>query len=126
MLNDNPQFSEYFDTRARARLNSALYHVTPDNKGPYYRKVSEIASEDIAIVDKDTSIKQVAAYMCGEMRSSCAVVKDGDDIVGVITDRDMTTRVVSKGIDIDEPISIVMTKIRSLFSRMPRLSKPFQ
>ena len=109
LLKDNPQFSEYFDTRARARLNSALYRVTPDNKGPYYRKVSEIASENIAIVDKNTSIKQVAAYMCGEMRSSCAVVKDGNDIVGLITDRDMTTRVVSQGIDTEQPISMVMT-----------------
>ena len=47
--------------------------------------------------------------MCGEMRSSCAVVKDGNDIVGVITDRDMTTRVVSQGIDTEQPISMVMT-----------------
>ncbi|MFV0576697.1 MAG: DUF294 nucleotidyltransferase-like domain-containing protein [Vibrio sp.] len=109
LLERNPHYSEYFDTKARARLNSALYHVMPNGKGPYYRKVSEIASENIAIVSKDTSIKQVAALMSGDMRSSCAVVKDSDDIVGLITDRDMTTRVVSKGVDTDQAISTVMT-----------------
>lgn len=109
LLEQNPEYSEFFDSRARARLNSALYHVMPNGKGPYYRKVSEIASENIAIVDKNVSIKEVAKLMQDEMRSSCAVIKDGDNIVGVITDRDMTTRVVAQGVNTDLPISEVMT-----------------
>ncbi|MBD1572637.1 CBS domain-containing protein [Vibrio sp. S17_S38] len=109
LLEHNPEYSEFFDSRARARLNSALYHVMPNGKGPYYRKVSEIASENIAIVDKNVSIKEVAKLMQDEMRSSCAVIKDGENIVGVITDRDMTTRVVAQGVNTDLPISEVMT-----------------
>ncbi|RCS70372.1 DUF294 nucleotidyltransferase-like domain-containing protein [Vibrio casei] len=109
VLESNPEYSEFFDSRARARLNSALYRVMPNDKGPYYRKVSEVASEDVAIVERNTSIRTVALLMQDEMRSSCAVVKDGDDIVGVITDRDMTTRVVATGINTDSPISEVMT-----------------
>ena len=109
LFEQNPEYSEFFDSRARARLNSALYHVMPNGKGPYYRKVSEVASENIAIVDKNVSIKEVAKLMQDEMRSSCAVVKDGDNIVGVITDRDMTTRVVAQGVGTELPISEVMT-----------------
>ncbi|WP_153448848.1 putative nucleotidyltransferase substrate binding domain-containing protein [Vibrio algicola] len=108
-FDEHPEYAEFFDPRAQSRLNSALYHAMPNGKGPYYRKVSTIASENIAIVDKTVSIKAVAKLMQDEMRSSCAVIKDGDDIVGVITDRDMTTRVVAQGIDTQNPITEVMT-----------------
>ncbi|MCG7588657.1 DUF294 nucleotidyltransferase-like domain-containing protein, partial [Photobacterium sp. OFAV2-7] len=41
--------------------------------------------------------------------SSTAVVMEAEQIAGVITDRDMTKRVVAKGIDINQPVSQVMT-----------------
>ncbi len=110
LLVDNPEYSEFFDSKARARLNSALYHVMPNGKGPYYRKVAEVASENIAIVDKSTSIKDVARMMRLEKHSSSAVVLEGEDIVGVITDRDMTSRVIAAGVDTNSPIELVMTR----------------
>ncbi|POB67059.1 histidine kinase, partial [Vibrio vulnificus] len=42
-------------------------------------------------------------------RSSCAVVMDGNDIVGLVTDRDMTASVVALERDVNDSIETVMT-----------------
>ncbi|SHO58185.1 putative nucleotidyltransferase substrate binding domain-containing protein [Vibrio quintilis] len=110
----HPEFVDYFAARAQVRLTSAISSINRDanreDEGFFYRRVGEIASENIAIVESDTPIRQVAQIMCGEKknRSSCAVVKQNDEIVGIVTDRDMT-RGVAAGIDTGEPIHLVMT-----------------
>nr|WP_238336692.1 CBS domain-containing protein [Vibrio sp. S12_S33] len=73
--------------------------------------MSEIASENITIVDFTATIQDVARKMCGTggRRSPCAVVKSAGEIVGIVTDRDMTSSVVTSGIDISLPIHHVMT-----------------
>ncbi|MGM2755147.1 CBS domain-containing protein, partial [Bacillus cereus group sp. Bce019] len=50
--------------------------------------------------------------MCGEEGrfSSCAVITRQDEIVGIVTDRDMTRNVVAAAVNITQPIPHVMTK----------------
>lgn len=109
----HPEFADYFAAQAKLRLNSAVdYACREEEKGLFYRRVEEIASENITIVEVGTSIRQVALLMCGNdnrSHSSCAVVMDAGEIVGILTDRDMTRSVVATGIETTRPVETVMT-----------------
>ncbi|TXR51386.1 putative nucleotidyltransferase substrate binding domain-containing protein [Reinekea thalattae] len=111
LLAEHPEYSEYFASQAQIRLQSALNVVWSDNeKGLFVKKVSEVTTSSPAIVTSDMTIQQVAQEMRYVLRTSTAVVKQKGRIVGIITDRDMTKRVVADGVSPDRPISEVMTK----------------
>ncbi|CAH8234739.1 DUF294 nucleotidyltransferase-like domain-containing protein [Vibrio aestuarianus] len=112
VCDEHPDIAHYFAAKAETRLSSAVNDVCrAEEKGLFFRRVGEIASENITIVDFTATIQDVAQKMCGTggRRSSCAVVKFAGEIVGIVTDRDMTSSVVASGIDISLPIHHVMT-----------------
>lgn len=110
VCDSHPEFADYFAAQANLRLSSAVNFVCQkEEKGLFFRTVGEIASENIAIVSVTDSIRDVARTMCGKQRSSCAVVMDGNDIVGLVTDRDMTASVVALERDVRDSIETVMT-----------------
>ncbi len=106
---EHPEFADYFAAQANLRLSSAVKYVSKEDKGLFFRTVGEIASENIAIVDVNDSIRSVAQSMCGKQRSSCAVVMHEGEIAGMVTDRDMTKSVVAQNIDTNGAISQVMS-----------------
>lgn len=106
----NPEYAEHFASQAQIRLKSALDVVWSNKeKGLFIKKVSDVASGVIAIVDASTSIKDVAHEMRIVKRSSTAVICEDGKLVGIITDRDMTKRVIAEGYDSSAPIKDVMT-----------------
>ncbi len=105
-----PHLAEHFASQAEVRLQSALDVVWSNKeKGLFIKRVDEVASGRVAVVQSHQSIQDVAHEMRIVQRSSCAVVYENDQIVGLMTDRDMTKRVIAKGTPIDRPISEVMT-----------------
>ena len=66
-------------------------------------------SPRLVSVSPDTSIYQAAQKMTSENVASLMVM-DGDKLVGVFTDKDCRKRVIAKQIDVNAPISDVMTK----------------
>lgn len=105
-----PSCAEHFASQAQVRLKSALDVVWSDKeKGLFIRKVEEVASGRVAVATSDQTIQEVAKEMRITQRSSCAVIYENDKIVGLITDRDMTKRVIAHGVSTDRPISEVMT-----------------
>ncbi|MGB1321399.1 MAG: DUF294 nucleotidyltransferase-like domain-containing protein, partial [Vibrio gallaecicus] len=104
-----PSCAEQFASQAQVRLKSALDVVWSNKeKGLFIRKVEDVASGHVAIVKSDQSIQSVATEMLHQ-RSPCAVIYEDDKIVGLITDRDMTKRVIAHGFSTDNVISEVMT-----------------
>ena len=59
-----------------------------------WREVAEIMSQDVAVIQRDTTIIDAAEIMSLDKISS-VVVMDGDNIAGVITERDLLKRVVA-------------------------------
>lgn len=105
-----PEYAEYFAAQAQIRLKSALNVVwSHKEKGIFIKKVSDIANNHIAKVKVSDSIQKVAHEMRIVQRSSIAVVCDKGKLVGLVTDRDMTKRVVADGHNINAPISEIMT-----------------
>jgi CBS domain-containing protein len=110
IFKDSPEFAEHFAAQAQTRLKSALDVVWSNKeKGLFIRTVSEVASKAIAIVDAKMSIQEVAKEMRYKKRTSTAVVCDDGQLIGIITDRDMTKRVIADGYDLTAPIKSVMT-----------------
>ncbi|RUA04528.1 MAG: cyclic nucleotide-binding/CBS domain-containing protein [Gammaproteobacteria bacterium] len=65
-------------------------------------------ANDAYLVDKKTSIKQVARLMT-ESAITAVVVTDKDKLCGILTDRAFCTKVVATEVDISSPISKIMT-----------------
>ena len=106
----HPEFEDSFAAQAKTRLHSAVRSICREHeKGLFFRNVEDVASGNITIVDADISIGEVAKKMCTKPKSSCAVVMSNDEIVGLVTDRDMTKRVVAAGVDHQLPVHRVMT-----------------
>ncbi|WP_261818104.1 DUF294 nucleotidyltransferase-like domain-containing protein [Vibrio gallicus] len=110
LFKSSPESAEYFASKAQVRLKSALDVVWSDKeKGLFIKRVKEVGSGRVAVVQANQSIQAVAHEMRIVQRTSCAVIYDGDKLVGLITDRDMTKRVIALGASIDQPVSTVMT-----------------
>ncbi len=104
-----PECAEHFASQAQLRLKSGLDVVWSNKeKGLFIRRVEEVASGQVAVVTTEQSIQHVANQMLCKC-SPCAVIYQDQRIVGLITDRDMTKRVIAQGISTDSPISTVMT-----------------
>ncbi len=104
-----PECAEHFASQAQVRLKSALDVVWSNKeKGLFIRRVEDIASGRVAMVTAEQSIQSVANVML-EQCSPCAVIYQNEKIVGLITDRDMTKRVIATGLSITTPISEVMS-----------------
>ncbi|CAC9996586.1 Predicted signal-transduction protein containing cAMP-binding and CBS domains [uncultured Gammaproteobacteria bacterium] len=65
-------------------------------------------ANDAYLVDKNVSIKQVAKLMSKNNVTS-VIVTDKDKLCGIVTDRAFCTKVVALSIDINSPISEIMT-----------------
>ena len=61
-------------------------------------KVRDLMTENLAFVAPEDTVMEAAKLM-SEKRISCVTVKGGDEFSGILTDRDIIDRVVSKGLD---------------------------
>jgi CBS domain-containing protein len=72
-------------------------------------KVREVMTGDVRLADPDRSIRE-AAQMMAEQDIGSLPVGENDRLVGMITDRDIAVRAVSKGLGPDTKIREVMSK----------------
>jgi CBS domain-containing protein len=72
-------------------------------------RVSETMTCDVRVALPDQSIREAAETM-GETDVGALPVRDGDRLIGVITDRDIAVRAVAKGKSPETPIREIMTE----------------
>ena len=85
-----------------------------------WRDVSEIMSRNIADIQMRASVAEAAEIMISR-KISCIIVMDGDNVAGVLTEKDMLGRVVALQRDptntrLEEVMSSPVTSIPSNFS----------
>jgi PAS domain S-box-containing protein len=85
-----------------------------------WRDVSEIMNRNIAGVQKDDSVADAAEIMISR-RISCILVMDGDNVVGILTGKDLLGRVVALQKDpartrMKEVMSSLVTSVPYTFS----------
>ena len=72
-------------------------------------QVSEVMTRDVRLIEPGQSIQQ-AAQLMAEMDAGIMPVREGDRLVGMITDRDIAVRAVAEGKGPDTSIREVMTE----------------
>jgi CBS domain-containing protein len=71
-------------------------------------KVSEVMTRDVQLIEPTQTIRD-AARMMAELDAGILPVREGDRLVGMITDRDIAVRAVAEGKGPDTPVREVMT-----------------
>ncbi|MFM2480584.1 putative nucleotidyltransferase substrate binding domain-containing protein [Celerinatantimonas sp. YJH-8] len=107
---DYPRVSEQLALSANQRLNSSINVKFSGEKSLFFQKISTVASHNIVVAPSAMSIKEVAYQMRHEHACSCCVIVDQEQLQGMVTDKDMTKRVVALGVDTSQPISTIMTR----------------
>ncbi|MDM9627709.1 CBS domain-containing protein [Rhizobium sp. S152] len=69
--------------------------------------VRDVMTKDVVIAAPDASIRQVAQMM--SRIDSGAIPIINSEILGIVTDRDIVLRAVAEGLDLDGPVSEIMT-----------------
>ncbi len=72
-------------------------------------KVSEVMTRDVRLIEPTQTIREAARLMA-EMDAGIMPVREGDRLVGMITDRDIAVRAVAEGKGPDTPVREVMTE----------------
>ncbi len=110
LLRTQPPFTRFFMTQQAGRIRSAVQAVQVSDSGGAVLKtrVRDILKKAPITTTPDVSILDAATVMRHKRVSALIVVED-DDLVGILTDRDLRNKVVAAGHDTSEPVSTVMT-----------------
>ncbi|GAB5414894.1 MAG: DUF294 nucleotidyltransferase-like domain-containing protein [Congregibacter sp.] len=104
-------FDRYFTGQRGRRLRRAARYEPEPN--PMLAPVSSVMSRELLTVPTSATVRETAAAMAERRVSSAFVVEElvDDDIAlrGIVTDRDLRTRVLALGVDAAVPITTVMT-----------------
>jgi CBS domain-containing protein len=101
---------EYFSLQRAARLRHAL-QTMPHNErqsAVLQTRLRDLLRRAPITTTRGATIREAAELMAREQVSSLLVV-EADQLVGIVTDRDLRTRVLAVGRATSEPVSAIMT-----------------
>ncbi|WP_394247165.1 DUF294 nucleotidyltransferase-like domain-containing protein [Vibrio profundi] len=117
LYENHDSFADFVEVEDNARLRQAISNNN-DANDLTTSKVKTLLNRDAPIIDKSRTIQQAATMMAEENVSSLLIldpdiVEDEEDdstpVIGIITDRDLCTRVLAQGLDPNDDVSSVMT-----------------
>ncbi|UUM32698.1 DUF294 nucleotidyltransferase-like domain-containing protein [Vibrio japonicus] len=110
-------FADFVEVQDNARLRQAVSN-THDQNDLTSSKVSTLLTRDAPFINQTETIQNAAIKMADEAVSALLVLdpdiledneEDLSPLVGIITDRDLCTRVLAQGLDSSEEVSSVMS-----------------
>jgi CBS domain-containing protein len=100
------RFDRYFSGQRNRRLRrAARYQPEPNTM---LQEVRTVMSTDLLTVLPSDSVQQAARAMA-ERRVSSAFVVENDELLGIVTDRDLRVRFVAKALPPETPVREIMT-----------------
>ncbi|HAT6582773.1 DUF294 nucleotidyltransferase-like domain-containing protein [Corynebacterium striatum] len=104
----NPDIARFFSAQSR-QIRAAARELSDATTGDALRTpIEEITRTDPLQADSTTSIS-AAAQLMSEHGASSLLVVDGGELTGIVTDRDLRSRVLALGRDPQEAIAEIMT-----------------
>ncbi|KHT60635.1 signal transduction protein [Alteromonas macleodii] len=101
-----PAIRNFFDG---LRNNALQNHAISDSNSMWlYKGLEDVINKSPVSVDVETSITAAAQLMTTQKVSSLLVTRE-DKLIGIITDRDLRSRVIAASLDIHLPVSHIMT-----------------
>ncbi|MCG9595679.1 DUF294 nucleotidyltransferase-like domain-containing protein [Vibrio sp. Isolate25] len=117
-LYDNHEaFADFVEVEDTARLRQAVSSTNEQNDLTT-SKVRTLLTGEAPFLEKTETIQNAAIKMAEENVSSLLIIdpdiledneEDNSPLVGIITDRDLCTRVLAEGLDASDEVSSVMT-----------------
>ncbi len=106
----HPPVGEFFSEQKASRLRHALQTMPHTDRGSavLQTRLRDLLRREPITTTGAATIRQAAELMAAEQVSSLLVV-EGGHLVGIVTDRDLRTRVLAAGRATSEPVSAIMT-----------------
>ncbi|HHF2881823.1 TPA: DUF294 nucleotidyltransferase-like domain-containing protein [Vibrio diabolicus] len=109
-------FADYMELEDSARLRNAISSRSESNDFTT-AKARKILARDPVTLEATASIQEAAILMAEENVTSLLIVRpaeelteeDDEQLLGILTDRDLCIRVLAQGIDTNIPVSEVMS-----------------
>jgi len=103
---DDPAVRDFVLQQATIRLQdiyaSFAEQVQLANKWgesePFIRRIQDVMNEPVIAADMEDDVQDVALMMVEHSTSSVVVLNDNDQLIGIITEKDLVQRVVARGI----------------------------
>ncbi|MEO7587719.1 MAG: DUF294 nucleotidyltransferase-like domain-containing protein [Arachnia sp.] len=110
LIRTQPPFTHFFMTQQAGRVRSAVeaVHVAEAGGTVLTTPVRDIVKKAPITTTAEASIMDAAVVM-SEQRVSALLVMRDDALVGIVTDRDLRSKVVAVGRDTSEPVSSIMS-----------------
>jgi CBS domain-containing protein len=113
----NESFTEYFTDTFGKRMLERSYAaiiaktIQPQEEGLVFfnQPISSIYTKKPVFGDIDLSIREAAAKMSQENISSLFLKNDDGKCTGVVTEKDLTKKVIALGHDIEHPVEEIMS-----------------
>jgi len=106
-------FTDSFGKRMMDRYYAAIISKSRrprmENLQLFNQPVASIYSRNLTACDKDVSIQKAAELMSRRGHSSIFIREPGGNIVGVVTDNDLRTKVIAKGYNTARQVAEIMT-----------------
>ena len=110
------EFSDFVEVEDATRLKQAVESNHDDANDLTTSKVKTLLTREAVMITKYETIQSAAKTMAEENVSAVLITdpeintdEEDNDFVGIITDRDLCTKVLACGLDFDTPVSEVMS-----------------
>ncbi|MDT8860419.1 DUF294 nucleotidyltransferase-like domain-containing protein [Alkalihalobacillus sp. MEB130] len=84
---------------------------------PFIRRIHDVMSEPVVVADMDDDIQDIAEKMVQHSTSSVVVLNDSDQLIGIITEKDLVQRVVARGLGAGTVAHEIMTRHPYIIAR---------
>lgn len=107
LCNDSVEFERFFNRAHAKRLTNAP--TSTGEQSPVNLTIKHLVHHNVISMTSDNTVAQAAVLM-SEHRISSLLIIDNDELTGVLTDRDLRSRVLAQGLDGSALINDVMTR----------------
>jgi len=117
LFESNEQFADYVEIEDRSRLRQVVSRHEDANQ-LMTAKVDTLVSRAAVMIDQTASAADAARHMTAEGVSSLLITAGDDEgepdgalprIVGIVTDRDLRTRLLAEGLPYDTAVGAIMS-----------------
>ncbi|HYN68483.1 MAG TPA: DUF294 nucleotidyltransferase-like domain-containing protein [Ornithinibacter sp.] len=107
---DHPEVDSFFDAQRASRMRGAVASLQLSSTGSAILKtrVRDLVGREPVAVATTATVREAARVM-SQHRVSSLLVMDGERLAGIITDRDLRTRVLAADVDPGVGVTEVMT-----------------
>ncbi len=106
-----PDFARFFEPESRDRLKLALERISknPNGQSLANMKVRDLVKRKPICIERNKTVHEAARHMSEAGVSSLLVSEDSKRLAGILTDRDIRSRLVAEGKPLDTPVNDIMT-----------------